>query len=136
MEQLPQQMNLASKLLDMFGEYGPVWLMMCVILLILVAVLWWSGRRTDRQMAASNAQVAGFTTAIAQQSKDISEAVRTGLEKQASDFLSALNSIRADHHADRERDRADRERMLGTIERLATPPAIKIVAPKPRRKAA
>jgi hypothetical protein len=110
--------------------------MMCVILLILVAVLWWSGRRTDRQMAASNAQVAGFTTAIAQQSKDISEAVRTGLEKQASDFLSALNSIRADHHADRERDRADRERMLGTIERLATPPAIKIVAPKPRRKAA
>lgn len=136
MEQLPQQMNLANKLLDMFGEYGPVWLMMCVILLILVAVLWWSGRRTDRQMAVSNAQVAGFTTAIAQQSKDISEAVRTGLEKQASDFLSALNSIRADHHADRERDRADRERMLGTIERLATPPAIKIVAPKPRRKAA
>lgn len=136
MEQLPQQMNLANKLLDMFGEYGPVWLMMCVILLILVAVLWWSGRRTDRQMAASNAQVAGFTTAIAQQSKDISEAVRTGLEKQASDFLSALNSIRADHHADRERDRADRERMLGTIERLAAPPAIKIVAPKPRRKAA
>lgn len=131
-----EQLNLASELLKMFGEYGPVWLMMCVILLILVAVLWWSGQRTDRQMAASNAQIAGFTTAISQQGKEISDAVKAGLERQATDFLTALTHIRSDHNADRERDRVDRERMLGTIERLAAKPPVTLVAPKPRRKAA
>lgn len=133
MENLHDQVNTVNKLLEMFGEYGPVWLMMCVILLLLMAVLWWNGRRTDMQMKASNEQIAGFTNAIAAQGKEISESVRHGLESQATNFVAALTSIREDHKNDRERDRADRERMLGTIERLATKP---VVLEKSRRKAA
>lgn len=130
------QVNTVNKLLDMFGQYGPVWLMMCVILLILVAVLWWGGRRTDRQMTAQSSQIAGFTNAIAQQTRDLSDAVRHGLERQSQDFVASLTSIREDHKHDRERDRADRERMLATIERLAITPTAPRVTERTRRKAA
>lgn len=112
--------NAAIQTLDLFGQYGGlIGLIIGALFLLLSVLIFINARSRDKQMQFQNDQIAGFAQAISTQSQQMATAIETGLRDQAETFLRGLESIRADHRAERDRDRQDRENLLKTVERLA-----------------
>lgn len=118
--ELTQTTQAAMHTLDVFGQYGGlVGLVIGALFIMLFGVVIISSISRDRQIKRQDDQIEKFAQAIAAQTKDITEAIRDGIEGQATNFLHSLETIRADHRADRDRDRTEREMLFLTVKELA-----------------
>lgn len=125
-----------SHTLDIFGQYGGlIGLIIAALFLLLAVVLFTASRSRDAQTRAQNEQIAGFTTAIAAQTRDMSEAIRVGLSDQAREFVNALAAQRAAHAEEVAHSRQATDRLLATVERLTLPRVVPIgTDPRPAKR--